>query len=494
METFLIKAAQLILSLSLLVFVHELGHFGFARLFKVRVDKFYLFFNPSFSIVRFKKFNGKFHFKWFAKNLEPHVIQKVDSFGIPCVDKKGKPVMVPAPIDQLSDDDWRKHPEHTEWGLGWLPLGGYCKIAGMVDESMDTESMNEKAEPWEYRSRPAWQRLLIIIGGVLMNFITAIVIYAVMLFTWGEEYLPVKNAYLGYDYCQTALNNGFQNGDLVISVNNEPIETEQELLSKIVIEGKQNVLVNRNGKDTLIVMPKDFGEQMLNAEEKGMVRLRVPFVIDLVSENSPAEIVGIQKGDSIVMINSKATPAYSDVVEEFTNFKGETILLGYYRNGELMQDSIQLTTDGKLGIQIKQPYSYFETERNEYGFFSAIPAGLNKGVNTLSGYIKQFRLVFTKAGAQSIGGFGSIGNLFPSQWNWYTFWSMTAFLSIILAFMNILPIPVLDGGYVLFLIYEMITRRKPSDKFMEISLNIGMLLLLALLIFANGNDVLRLFR
>ena len=354
--------------------------------------------------------------------------------------------------------------------------------------------MNEKAEPWEYRSRPAWQRLLIIIGGVLMNFITAIVIYAVMLFTWGEEYLPVKNAYLGYDYCQTALNNGFQNGDLVISVNNEPIETEQELLSKIVIEGKQNVLVNRNGKDTLIVMPKDFGEQMLNAEEKGMVRLRVPFVIDLVSENSPAEIVGIQKGDSIVMINSKATPAYSDVVEEFTNFKGETILLGYYRNGELMQDSIQLTTDGKLGIQIKHPYSYFETERNEYGFFSAIPAGLNKGVNTLSGYIKQFRLVFTKAGAQSIGGFGSIGNLFPSQWNWYTFWSMTAFLSIILAFMNILPIPVLDGGYVLFLIYEMITRRKPSDKFMEISLNIGMLLLLALLIFANGNDVLRLFR
>ena len=247
------------MSLSILVFVHELGHFGFARLFKVRVDKFYMFFNPKFSIVRFKKFNGKVHFKWFSKNLEPHEIPLLDSDGIPCVDKKGKPIMVSAPLDELSDDDWRKYPEHTEWGLGWLPLGGYCKIAGMVDETSDSSTLNTPAQPWEYRSRPAWQRLLIIIGGVLMNFITAIVIYSVMLFTWGQEYLPVENAYLGYDYSETALANGFQNGDIIISVNGEELEKEKDILTKVVIEGKREVLVNRNGKDTLPLLTKDFG-------------------------------------------------------------------------------------------------------------------------------------------------------------------------------------------------------------------------------------------
>ena len=494
METFLIKALQLILSLSILVFVHEFGHFGFARLFKVRVDKFYMFFNPKFSIVRFKKFNGKWHFKWFSKNLPDNVMPLLDEDGLPRTDKKGRTIMVAAPIDNLDDNDWRKHPESTEWGLGWLPLGGYCKIAGMVDESMDPTVMNTPAQPWEYRSRPAWQRLLIIIGGVLMNFLTAMVIYSVMLFHYGEEYIPVQNAYLGFDYSETALKHGFKNGDIILSVDGEPIESNSDITTKIILEGRQEVLVNRGGKDTLLLLPKDFSEQMLANEEKQLMAMRFPFVLEEITENSPAARLGMQPGDSVVSINGKPTPAYSDVTSRLSEAGIEPITLGYYRNGELHEDSVTLNAEGKLGIMIKNPMPYFHAERTEYGFFEAIPAGISMGVGTLTNYVKQFRLVFTKTGAKSLGGFGAIGNMFPAKWDWSKFWSMTALLSVILAFMNILPIPVLDGGYVLFLLYEMITRRKPSDRFMEISLNIGMLLLFALLIFANGNDILRLFR
>ena len=494
METFLIKALQLILSLSILVFVHELGHFGFARLFKVRVDKFYLFFNVKFSLVRFKKINGKWEVRFFAPNLPDHLQPLLDAEGLSKHDKKGNPIMVPAPIEELDDTDWRKYPETTEWGIGWLPLGGYCKIAGMIDESMDSAVLNSEPQSWEYRSRPAWQRLFIITGGVLMNFITAIVLYSILLFTWGQEQLPVPNAYLGYNYCETALANGFQNGDVILSVNGEAVYLEKDALEKIVIEGKQQVTVKRGEKDTLLLLPKDFGEQMLAAEEKGFMDIRLPFVIDQVSNGSPAAQAGLQTGDSVVGLNGKAMTVYQDISEELVNCKSRRVAVSVVRASNLINDSITIGEDGKMGVQLRNPMPYFQTEKKDFSAFAAIPAGWNMMTDVLSSYIKQFRLVFTKEGAKSLGGFGAIGNLFPATWDWQIFWNMTAFLSVILAFMNILPIPILDGGYVLFLLYEMILRRKPSDKFMEISLNIGMFLLFALLIFANGNDILRLFR
>ncbi len=487
---FWIKAAQLILSLSLLVFVHELGHFMFARLFKVRVDKFYMFFNWKFSLVKFKKIKGKWQVKFLAKNEPDHLQPLLDADGNSKLDKNGKPVMVPAPIENLSDDDWRKYPETTEWGIGWVPLGGYCKIAGMVDESMDPSVLNSAPQAWEYRSRPAWQRLFIITGGVLMNFVTAIVIYAMMLYAWGKEVLPMQNAYLGYDYCQTALNNGFRNGDKVIAVEGEEVTSEKSVLEKIVIEGKSHVLVQREGKDTLLALPADFGEQMLAAEEKQFMAVRVPFVIDsVVGQNTM-----LAAGDSVVGFDGKPMAAFSDLSKAFAQHANQKVALSFVRNGELHEDSVVIDENGKIGVQLRNPMPYFKTVREQYGFFAAFPAGWNLGIETLGSYVKQFRLVFTKAGAKSLGGFAAIGNLFPATWDWQIFWNMTAFLSIILAFMNILPIPVLDGGYVLFLLYEIITRRKPSDRFMEIALNIGMFLLLALLIFANGNDVIRFFK
>ena len=493
METVLIKALQLVLSLSILVFVHELGHFGFARIFKVRVNKFYLFFNPNFSIFRAKKINSKWQFRFFAKNLPDHTRQSVDEFGVPRTDKKGRPIMEPAPLSELEDGDWRKYPETTEWGIGWVPLGGYCAIDGMADETTDASMLSAEVKPWEFRSRPAWQRMFIIAGGVLMNFITAAIIYAMMLYAWGESYVPTQEAYLGYDYCQTALNNGFQNGDRILTVNGETIELERDIVNKIVIEGKCNVVVLRNGEEVNITLPKDFGEQIVAANEVRPFTLRFPFVIDSVMANSPAATAGLLKNDSLVGINGLSLPARSDISKKLNELKGDSATIDFMRGDSLMHAILLVSQDGTIGVlNILDPTLYFTFKTHEYGFFESFPAGIKQGWEGLVSYIKQFRLVFTKAGAQSVGGFVAIGNMFPATWDWSIFWSFTAFISIALAFMNFLPIPVLDGGYFLMLIYEMLTGRKPSDKFMEVASNIGMFLLLALLIFANGNDLIKL--
>ena len=489
----LIKVIQLILALSIMVFLHELGHFGFARLFKVRVNKFYLFFNPKFSILRFKKINGKYKFKFFSKNDEINATPALDENGNKKLDKKGKPIMVPAPLEDLPDDNWNKYPENTEWGIGWIPLGGYCAIDGMVDESMDPTLTNKEPKPWEYRTQKAWKRMLIISGGVIMNFLTAIVIYSIMLMTYGENYMLMKNAFLGYDYCQTALNNGLQNGDIIITADGDSIFTEKDAIQKVVIEGKENLVILRNGKYESITLPSDFGEQYLKAEEQSFTTLRFPMVIETISDSATVKGI-LEKGDSIVGINNDLNLAYSDITKKLQEAKNQNILLHYYRNNELKSDSIILNSEGKMGILIKNPLPMFKMEHKTYNFFSAIPNGIVKGWDTLVNYIKQFRLVFTKEGAQSLGGFIAIGNVFPSQWDWIYFWNIVALLSIILAFMNFLPIPALDGGYFIILIYEMITGRKPSDKFMEIATNIGMLILLLLLIVANGNDIIKLFR
>lgn len=490
---FLIKALQLILALSVLVLVHELGHFSFARLFGVRVHKFYMFFNPKFSVFRAKKIGGKWQFRFFAQNLPEHTIQAIDENGVPKTTKKGKPVMVPDDISKLDESDWRKYPQTTEWGIGWVPFGGYCAIAGMVDETTTADELPSEPERWEARSRPAWQRFLILIGGVLFNFIFATMVYAMLLFANGKEVLPIENATLGYKYSNIALQNGFEDGDIVIAVDNESVVDAQDVVTKIIIEGKQNISVLRSGSKLDFTLPKDFSEQVISSDDKQLMSIIVPFVIDSVMDGSVAAKSGLQKGDSIVSVNGLNTVGVESISEVFVKNANRRIAISYYRNQNLMIDSITPDTNGKIGVGLKPPYSIFKTKNKRYGFLASLPAGVRMGCQTMVSYVKQMRLVFTKAGAKSIGGFGSIGNLFPASWDWTIFWHMTALLSIILAFMNILPIPVLDGGYLLFIIYELITGKKPSDKFMEVSLNIGMFFIFALLIYANGNDLFKLF-
>ena len=440
METFLIRALQLILSLSILVLVHEFGHFIFARIFKVRVEKFYLFFDPWFSLFKFK-----------PKNSE------------------------------------------TEYGIGWLPLGGYCKISGMIDESMDKDAMAQPAKPYEFRSKPAGQRLMIMIAGVLFNFLLALFIYSMVLYTWGETYLPLKNMKHGMYYSEAFQEVGFRDGDILLKANNEELDRLDQSSFRKVVEAS-NVTVLRDGVETVIPIPEDMMQRFMR-EGKGFASPdRVPMVVKKLSEkDSPAATAGLQPGDSIVSINGQATPLFEDVAKMLDQNKGKDITLGFYRDGMEQSVVIQPDTAGKIGVYLMSKTDLYPTVTRTYGFFESFPAGVRLGINTLKGYVNDMKYVFTKEGASSLGGFGTIGSIFPTVWDWQVFWMQTAFLSIILAFMNILPIPALDGGHVMFLLYEVIARRKPSDKFLEYAQITGMFLLFALLIYANGNDIFRFF-
>ena len=445
METFLIRALQLIMSLSLLVIVHEGGHFLFARLFKTRVEKFCLFFDPWFTLFKFK-----------PKNSE------------------------------------------TEYGIGWLPLGGYVKIAGMIDESMDTEQMKQPVQPWEFRAKPAWQRLLIMVGGVLFNFLLALFIYSMILFTWGDEYIPLQKAPLGMDFNETAKEIGFRDGDILISADGVPLERYGGDMLTSIVDARQ-VTVLRNGQEASVYIPEDMMERLL-ADSIRFASFRYPFVIDSIAPGRPAALAGLQPGDSITQLDGQDI-AYFDFKEEMMNRQKATsnadnhlVTLTYVRAG--VADTITLATDSlyQIGITASmQTDKLLPVVKKEYSFFASIPAGVTLGVNTLKGYVSQMKYLFSKEGAKQLGGFGTIGSIFPATWDWHQFWYMTAFLSIILAFMNILPIPALDGGHVLFLIYEIVARRKPSDKFMERAQMVGMFLLFGLLIWANFNDILRFF-
>ena len=440
METFLIRALQLILSLSILVLVHEFGHFIFARIFKVRVEKFYLFFDPWFSLFKFK-----------PKNSD------------------------------------------TEYGIGWLPLGGYCKISGMIDESMDKEAMAQPAKPYEFRSKPAGQRLMIMIAGVLFNFLLALFIYSMVLYTWGETYLPLKNMKHGMYYSEAFQEVGFRDGDILLKANNEELDRLDQSSFRKVVEAS-NVTVLRDGVETVISIPEDMMQRFMR-EGKGFASPdRVPMVVKKLSEkDSPAATAGLQPGDSIVSINGQATPLFEDVAKILDQNKGKDITLAFYRDGMEQSVVIQPDTAGKIGVYLMSKTDLYPTVTRTYGFFESFPAGVRLGINTLKGYVNDMKYVFTKEGASSLGGFGTIGSIFPTVWDWQVFWMQTAFLSIILAFMNILPIPALDGGHVMFLLYEVIARRKPSDKFLEYAQITGMFLLFALLIYANGNDIFRFF-
>ena len=465
MEAFLLKAGQLVAALSLLVIIHEFGHYMFARIFGIRVDKFFLFFNPWFYLV---KYNPKTK-KWsFFK------------------DKKD----ASKPTDEASKSEkatWRD----TEYGIGWLPLGGYVQIAGMIDETQDASKLSDEPQPWEFRTKPAWQRLLVMIGGVLFNFLLAIAIYAGITFTWGEPYIEFDNATAGMAYVETAKNIGFQDGDIPLLADGEKINvTDHDHIMKMV-EAK-TVTVLRNGTDSVnIAIPDNFLFQI--NDEKGFFAYRVPVHVAKVVNGEAAEKAGLQDNDQLVSVAGVATPSYTEFTAELLKNAGKEIEMGVIRNGESTTVKITPNEAGKVGVQLKPITDIYPTTTIDYTFLQSIPKGIEMGCNQMVTYVSSLKHLFTAEGAQSLGGFGAIGDLFPESWSWYKFWTITAFLSVILAFMNILPIPALDGGHVLFTIYEIITRRKPSEKFLEYAQTVGMLLLFALLIYANANDIYRFF-
>jgi regulator of sigma E protease len=438
METFLIKAVQLILSLSILVLIHEFGHFIFARIFKVRVEKFYLFFDPWFSLFKFKPKNS-----------------------------------------------------NTEYGIGWLPLGGYCKISGMIDESLDREQLTQPPKPHEFRSKPAGQRLLIMTAGVIFNFLLALLIYSMVLLHWGDTYIPLKNVTYGMEYSSTFKNIGFQDGDILLKADTTTLERFNEDCLRNVVNAR-TVTVLRDGQEVAVEIPEDMMQRLLRDKE-GFAYYRIPMIITDVQ--SPSAIgAGLKKDDRITGVNGVSTIAASDVVTELYANREKTVQIDILRNGQTLSVNAPVDSLGHLGILVNaDPKSIYEMVTVRYDFFSSFPAGIRLGVNTLKGYVNDMKYVFTKEGAKSVGGFGAIGNLFPASWDWRLFWERTAFLSIILAFMNILPVPALDGGHVMFLLYEVATRRKPGDKFLEYAQIAGMIILFSLLIFANGNDILRFF-
>ncbi|MBR3408109.1 MAG: site-2 protease family protein [Paludibacteraceae bacterium] len=498
----MIQALQLILALSFLVVIHELGHFTFAKIFHVRVEKFYMFFNPWISLLRAKKFNGRWHFAFFSKNL-PMTVK----------DSEGERPMTEAELAALPEDDWRRYPDNTEWGIGWLPFGGYCAIGGMVDETHKTEDLSAEPQPWEFRSKPAWQRLLIILGGILVNFIAALVIFSMVLWTWGKDEMPLRNAQNGLYYSELLQQEGFRQQDKILSIDGQEPEELGDVVQLLIIEGRRDVRVLRGTDTVQLRMSEDLGERYLAIQndfdraerEKArhddnyqrtryiLIQEYVPFVIDSVMPDNVGYLAGLQRGDSIVRIDSAYCGCQAEVQNQLRLHPLDTIEIGYYRAGQYRTTRAFLGDQCKLGVIMRSKYEFIPVNHTDYTFFQAIPAGIQYGWDMLTMYVKQFRLVFTKEGAQSLGGFGAIGQMFPSFWDWYAFWHMTAFLSLILAFMNFLPIPALDGGYILFLLVEMITRRKPNDKFLERANEVGFWLLIALLILANGNDILKIF-
>ena len=451
MEVFLIRVLQLVLALSILVFLHEGGHFFFAKLFGVRVEKFYIFFDWKFSLFKFKP--------------------------------------------KKSD---------TEYGIGWIPLGGYCKIAGMIDESFDTEQMKQPEQPWEFRTKPAWQRLLIMIGGVLVNFLLALFIYSMILFYWGDTYIPVKDMTMGMKFNQEAKSYGFKDGDILLGTDQLAFKDFSADLYRQISEAHR-VDIIRDGKHMSIQLPGELNLLGMLKADPAFVRPLLPAEVDSVMPGTPAEKMGLKRGDRIMALEGQPVDSYNEFVDllgrrqdmlmvaesEGDSMKARTVTIVYGNEARQDTSTVILTPDLKLGFVVKSIAALYKPVTVEYGFLESIPAGIKYGWHVLASYVDDLKYVFTAEGAKSLGGFGAIGSLFPPMWNWYMFWKMTAFLSIILAFMNILPIPALDGGHVLFLLYEMITRRKPSENFMIKAEYIGFGILILLMVVANLNDILR---
>lgn len=486
MDTFLIKAVQLILAFAILVIIHEFGHFLFARIFGVRVEKFYIFFNPWTSLFKWKprKYYGFFNKKKYLKGATPE-------------EREGKEEPAES-AGKRKKGFWND----TEYGIGWLPLGGYCKIAGMIDESMDTEQMNRPPEKWEFRSKPAWQRLLIMVAGVLFNFLLAILIYAGLVYATGERYVPFKNAEMGMAYSPVAQKIGFQDGDIPLTADGK--ELDFPLDARVDMMQAKEVKVLRGSDTVSIAIPEKF-IFMLDEEAKSgktainFMTYRLPAQVSQVQPGDGADKAGIRKGDRLLAINGVATPSLDRFMPTLAGHEGETVKVTVARRQGARTDTlvknVKLSDGSKMGIGLEvDPTAFYKFEDKRYSLFQSVPRGIEMGTEKLTSYAKSMRLVFTKEGAKSIGGFGAIGSIFPEKWDWIAFWNIAAFLSVALAFMNILPIPALDGGHVMFLLYEVIFRRQPSEKFMEWAQMIGMGLLILLLLYANGMDIVRLFR
>ena len=435
MEVFLIKAFQLILSLAILVVLHELGHFIPAKIFKTRVEKFYLFFDVKFSL--FKKKIGE-----------------------------------------------------TVYGIGWLPLGGYVKISGMIDESFDKEQMSKPPQPWEFRSKPTWQRLIIMLGGVAVNLIVGFALYMMILFVWGKDYVPQENMPNGFDPSPVAIEIGFEQGDKLVDVDGEPLENVLDINRNLFLRPVEYVTVSRSdGTTNQINIPEDFGDKMFKSGQYRPLNPLIRATVDSVSVESPAYNAGINAGDLIIKANTDNINTWQEFLNWMDNNNDKIINMTLQRNEGIYETTLQRNIDGTIGV-MKLNTGITPVHR-DLSLTESIAEGFDYGYWTLYDYVSQFQFVFTKEGASQLGGFGTIGSLFPAKWDWRNFWSTTALISIILAFMNILPIPALDGGHVMFLCYEMVTGRKPSDKFLEYAQVIGFFLLIALVLYANGNDLFR---
>ena len=451
MEIFIIRLIQFVLAISLLVLIHEFGHFFFSKLFGIRVEKFYIFFDPWFHLFEYKPKNS-----------------------------------------------------HTRYGVGWLPLGGYCKISGMIDESFDKEQMKQPPQPWEFRTKPAWQRLLVMVGGVMMNFLLAIFIYSMILFSWGDSYIATKDMTHGMAFNSDAKAFGFKDGDILVGTEKGAFKEFGVDMFRDISEAHKVDIV-RNGKPMTISLPGELNLLSMIKNQPMFARPFIPAVADSVIKGSAADKMGMVAGDKIVAINGKKVGSWNEFTDEIARFgdmlataktpadsmKARSTTIVIEHDARLDTADVVLSPELTFGIYVKSLASLYEPTTIEYGFFESFPAGVKYGVNVLRGYVDDLKYVVTAEGAKSVGGFGAIASMFPATWDWYVFWKMTALLSIMLAFMNILPIPALDGGHVLFLLYEIITRRKPSENFLIYAEYAGFIFILALLIFANGNDILR---
>lgn len=437
-----VKAGQFILSFSIIVVLHELGHFLPAKWFKCRVEKFYLFFNPWFSL--FKKKVGE-----------------------------------------------------TEYGLGWVPFGGYVKISGMIDESMDKDQLNAPPQPYEFRSKPAWQRLIIMIGGVTVNLILGFFIYAMMLWYWGESYVPTNKFTYGITTDSLAQSIGLRDGDHILGVDGQYIDKFRKIPLEVILKDVKHFNIERDGQKMDIAIPGDFAGKLISHKAVNFIDMRIPTPgIDSLVDTGVAKIAGLQPDDLIIAVNEQQVPYFNDFKKMLIANKGKNIDLSVLRGTDTIQTSLIVPDNGIIGIYNKSIEGLFEVKRNEYTFLQSLPAGYTKSVETLESYWLQLKLLFSKKvkTSESLGSVISIGNMFPATWDWESFWSLTAFFSLVLALMNILPIPALDGGHALFTLYEMVTGRKPSDKFMEYAQMVGMILLLGLMAYALGLDIFRLFK
>ena len=440
---FVIKISQFLLSLSLLIVLHELGHFIPAKAFKTRVEKFYLFFDIKYSL--FKKKIGE-----------------------------------------------------TVYGIGWLPLGGYVKIAGMIDESMDKEQMSKPAQPWEFRSKPTWQRLIIMLGGVTVNFILAVIIYILMAFAYGDTDISTKSIKDGYWVTNPLLIElGAQTGDNVVAVNGDPIENYAEL-RKSLIEAK-TITLERDGEQKTITLPEDYLGQMSSGKDRSFFELRIPFVIEKVTDSSLNKGADLKKGDILLAINNERLKYFDQVESRLQALKNQTVPVEILRDKQTLTGELKVNNNGKLGIvpggnfNDIEKLGYYDIIKKEYSFGESFGVGLSKFKQQMGSYWMQLKVIFSPStGAyKGVGGFKAIFDIFPDSWSWESFWAITAFLSIMLGVLNLLPIPALDGGHVMFLLYEMVSRRKPSDKFMEYAQMVGFFILIALVLFANGNDIFK---